>query len=142
MNIIPLKGVEDILFGVCNSDIQKLLGQPDVIKNLGAKDGIRSETYIYNSLGLELYFDEDANFGLWGISITDSSVSLFDVNPIGLSEADLLKAFPNIELDVCDGDFKEYVLPEKEVEFILKGNVVRQIIVNPNLDEYCERFSN
>jgi len=141
MNIIPLKGVDEILFGVFNSDIKILLGQPDVIENLGANDGVSSEIYIYKSLGLSLYFDGDANFRLWGIGITTNLASLLGVNPIGLTEAELLKAFPNIKLDVCDDSFKEYILPKEEIEFVLKNNIVKRIMVNPNLDEYCKEYA-
>ena len=59
-----------------------------------------------------------------------------------MSETDLLKAFPAIELDVSDGEFKEYLLPEQEVEFYLKGNIVQRIMLNPDLNEYSVKYSN
>lgn len=141
MNIIPLKGVDEIRFGIRNRDVQELLGKPDTIENPGANDGVSSEIYIYKPLGLELYFDQDSNFRLWGIGVTTNSATLLGVNPIGLTEKELLKAFPSIELDVCDGDFKEFSFPEKEIEFFLKNNTVKRIMVNPDLEEYCKTYS-
>lgn len=139
MNIVPLKGVDKIEFGIFNNDIQKLLGEPDTIENWGV-DGVGSEIYIYKSLGLELYFDQNAAFRLWGIDITSDSANLEGVYPIGLTEKELLNAFPNIKLDVCGKGFKEFSYPEKEIEFVLKNDIVYRIVVNPNLDAYCEAY--
>jgi hypothetical protein len=142
MNILPLKGTNKLQFGMYKSDILKSLGKPDSIDNLDAKDEVSSEIYYYDSMGLGLYFDKDTGFRLWGLSISDPSIQLNGVSPIGMSETDLLKAFPAIELDVIDGEFKEYLLPEQEVEFYLKGNVVQRIMLNPDLDEYSVKYSN
>jgi hypothetical protein len=117
-----------------------LLGQPDSIENLNAQDDTSSEIYQYDSLGLELYFDKDSDFRLWGISIIDRTANLNGITPIGLSEKEILKAFPDLELDVCDGEFKEYVLPKQGIEFYLKADNVHRIMVNPNLEDYCDRF--
>ena len=38
MNILPLKGIDKLVFGTHKSEIQKLLGQPDSIENLNAQD--------------------------------------------------------------------------------------------------------
>tara|TARA_R110000868_G_scaffold8038_16_gene41688 strand:+ start:554 stop:988 length:435 start_codon:yes stop_codon:yes gene_type:complete len=141
MNIFPLKGIEEFHFGAYKSDIQKSLGHPDEINNLDAEDGVSSEIYRYKSLGLDLYFDKDTDFRLWGIGINDSSARLKGVTPIGLSEKELLQAFPDLKLDVCDGDYKEYIYPEQEIEFYLKFNTVNKIMVNPNLDEYFNKYS-
>jgi len=141
MNIFPLDGIEQYHFGTYKSDIKGLLGNPDEIKNLDAKDGVSSEIYKYKSLGLDLYFDKDTDFRLWGISISNASARLKGVTPIGLSEKELLKAFPDLKLDVCDGDYKEYIYPEQEIEFYLKFDTVDRIMVNPNLEEYCNKYS-
>lgn len=140
MNILPLKGTDKLVFGTHKSEIQKLLGQPDSIENLNAQDDTSSEIYQYDSLGLELYFDKDSGFRLWGISIINRTANLNGITPIGLSEKEILKAFPDLELDVCDGEFKEYVLPKQRIEFYLKADNVHRIMVNPNLEDYCDRF--
>lgn len=141
MNIIPLKGVDDLQFGATKSNVKQSLGEPDEIENLDANDGVSSEIYVYKSLGLDLYFDKDTGFRLWGISITDKTASLNGIAPIGLSEQKLLSAFPELELDVCNGEFKEYVLPKQEIEFYLKTDYVQRVMVNPNLEDYCDKFS-
>lgn len=141
MNIIPLNGVDEIQFGVCKQDIQKLLGKPDIVENLEGNMSDGSEIYMYISLGFDLYFDQDSNFRLWGISITGNSANLFGVRPIGLTDKELLNAFPSIKLDVCDGIFKEFSFPEKEIDFFLKNNIVKRIMVNPSLNEYCKKYS-
>ncbi|MBZ9612847.1 hypothetical protein [Rheinheimera maricola] len=141
MNILPLKGTDELQFGTHKSDILKSLGKPDSIENLDAKDEVSSEIYYYDSMGLGLYFDKDTGFRLWGLSISDHSVQLNGFFPIGMSETDLLKAFPTIVLDVSDGEFKEYLLPEQEVEFYLKGDVVQRIMLSPDLEKYCVKYS-
>ena len=140
MIVIPLKGMDIVRFGDLNSDIESRLGTPDYVKNPGAKDGVSSEVYIYKTLGLELYFDEDSKFGLWGIITTNRSATLYDVKPIGLTENELLTAFPGIEVEVDDGCYREFYFPQKEISFILINGVVAKLAINPDLDNYIKEF--
>lgn len=141
MNILPLKGTDRLVFGTHKGEIEKLLGQPDSVENPNAQDDTSSEIYQYECLGLELYFDKDSGFRLWGISVTDRAANLDGIAPIGLSENEILNAFSDLELDVHDGEFKEYVLPKLGIEFYLKDDYVQRIMINPDLEDYCDRFS-
>lgn len=133
MKIEPLNGLDIIRFGDSQAVAKERFGDPATIKNKNGSDGVSSEIWIYESLGLELYFDPDDDFKLWGIYTTSQKISLEGINPIGLSDTALNSTFVGLQLNVHDGRFKEYSYPNKEIEFWLKDDVVRMVSISPKL---------
>ncbi|MBH0048448.1 hypothetical protein [Pseudoalteromonas sp. NZS11_1] len=140
MNILPLLGLSTIKFGDSKYQAIELFGKPDEIENELGKDGVSSEIWNFQSLGVRLYFDPDFNFILWDVSISSDAAQLDGIRPIGLNESELLASFPALVLEVSDGIFKEYVNSEYELVFFLRNGIVKRIDVSPNLDNYIKRF--
>ncbi len=140
MNIHPLKGLGEIRFGDSRDKIESLLGVPDDVSNKDSTDEVSSEIWSYANLGLELYFEPDSGFRLWSILTSSEKVSLEGINPIGLSDRELKKAFPNLKLDIHDGKFKEYSYPNSEIVFFLKNNVVKRIDIDPNIEDFPDKY--
>lgn len=124
MNIEPLSGLNVISFGDSLSAAKELFGEPDVLENINGEDGVSSEVWIYTELGLELYFDPNDDFKLWGMNITSREISLEGHFPVGLSEQDLNSRYYNLKTTVQDGKYKELEYPYKEIEFWLKEDSV------------------
>ncbi|WP_020412342.1 hypothetical protein [Microbulbifer variabilis] len=133
MNIEPLKGLDAISFGALLSEAREIFGFPDEINNEGGADGVSSEIWLYHNMGLELYFNPDEKFKLWGINITSQEVTLEGIKPVGLTDIELNSIFPELILDVNDRDYKEYNYTGKEIEFWLKDDVVTMVRVNSKL---------
>ncbi|MBZ2191602.1 hypothetical protein JFJ09_05160 [Pseudoalteromonas arctica] len=140
MNIVPLVGLKIIEFGDSKEKAIELFGKPDVIENELGKDGVSSEIWKYQSEGIQLDFDPDYGFKLWGISLSSEISQLNNIRPISFSETELLAHFPTLVLEMSDGIFKEYVDSTNELEFFLRNNIVKRIDLSPNLDDYINRF--
>ncbi|MDN3385213.1 hypothetical protein QL995_21580 [Pseudoalteromonas sp. APC 3358] len=140
MNIVPLVGLKSIEFGDSKEKAIELFGKPDLIENELGKDGVSSEIWEYQAEGMQLYFDPDFGFKLWGISLSSEISQLNNIRPISFSETELLAHFPTLVLEMSDGIFKEYVDSTNELEFFLRNNIVKRIDLSPNLDDYINRF--
>ena len=140
MNIEPLEGLDVLKFGSSKNEALELFGKPDLIENEGGKDGISAEIWEYQKHGIRLNFDPDFNFILEGVFVYSPEISLNDFKPIGLTEKKLLNYYPNLELEVKDGRYSDYVDNSKELLFFLRDNVVKRIDVLPKISDYIERF--
>ena len=140
MNIEPLEGLDVLKFGASKDEALELFGKPDVIENEGGKDGIRAEVWEYKKQGLRLDFDPDFDFILERVFVYSPEISLNGFKPIGLTERELLNHYPNLELEVKDGRFADYVDISKELLFFLRDNVVKRVDVLPNIEAYLKQF--
>ncbi|WP_304637391.1 MULTISPECIES: hypothetical protein [Pseudoalteromonas] len=141
MKIEPLEGLDVLKFGATKEDALELFGKPDIVENEGGKDGIRAEVWEYKAQGLRLDFDPDFNFILERIFIYSPDVSLDGFFPIGLTEQELLTHYPNLELEVKDGRFTDYVDNSKELLFFLRDKVVKRVDILPRISDYLDKFS-
>ena len=140
MNIEPLEGLDVIKFGASKEDVLELLGKPDVVENEGGKDCLSAEVWEYKTLGLRLDFDPDFNFILEGVFAYSAEISLNGFFPIGLTEQELLNHYPNLELEVKDERFTDYVDNSKELLFFLRDNVVKRVDILPRISDYIDKF--
>ncbi|MCL1036615.1 hypothetical protein L2750_05545 [Shewanella submarina] len=140
MEIYPFIGLGEIRFGDTRCQTKSRFGLPDEVSNREGGDGGASEIWRYKNLGLELYFDPDSEFKLWSILTSSENVSFEGVNPIGLTDSELKKAFPNLKLSIHDGKFKEYSYPNAEIVFFLKNDVVKRIDIDPVIEEFPNKY--
>jgi hypothetical protein len=129
MEILPLKGLDTIRFGNSRSKAECLYGVPDSISNKDAVDGVSSEIWSYDGLGITLYFSPDNSRLLESLIVLSPDISLGEIKPVGLTEAELKSVFANLRLEVADGKYKEYSLSDKKLEFWLKGGIVTKVWV-------------
>ncbi|MEE4246623.1 MAG: hypothetical protein V2I33_14530 [Kangiellaceae bacterium] len=134
MEIYPLKGLGEIRFGHSREQINSRFGLPDEISNKDGTDEVSSEIWVYKNLGLELYFEPDSGFKLWGILTSSKTASFKGINPIGLDELELKSALPELKLEIHDGKFKEYSYPNAEIVFFLKNDIVKRVDIAPIIE--------
>ncbi len=110
MELNPKKGIANLLFGMKQSDVEKLIGKPD----LEFKDDDGNEICVYNGLKLRLTFYEDEGFRFGYIISSHPEVSLYGKPVIGQTvesvKADLPKAFKtweNERFDLATNHFNE-----------------------------------
>ena len=88
---IKLKyGIDNLLFGMKEQDVIKVLGKPDT----QYKDEEENVVFMYNSRKLQLIFYKEEGFKLGYITTTEASVKLFGTALIGKNWSDI---FPILE---------------------------------------------
>jgi len=141
VEILPLKGLSELQFGDSKKDLVSKFGSPTSIDNKGGTNVCYSEIYKYASLGLDVYLDIDAKFVVWGFSVNSKEFTLKGLSPIGMSESELSRSYPELVVEVTDGRFREYVNEELGLLFFLRDGIVARIDINPNLDDYIEALN-
>ena len=77
---IKLKyGIDNLLFGMKEQDVTKILGKPDT----QYKDEEENVVFIYNARKLRLIFYKEEDFKLGYVTTTNSVVKLFNTTIIG-----------------------------------------------------------
>ena len=77
---IKLKyGIDNLLFGMKEQDVTKILGKPDA----QYKDEEENVVFMYNARKLRLIFYKEEDFKLGYITTTNPVVKLFNTNIIG-----------------------------------------------------------
>ena len=77
---IKLKyGIDNLLFGMKEQDVTKILGKPDT----QYKDEEENVVFMYNARKLRLIFYKEEDFKLGYVSTTNSVVKLFNTTIIG-----------------------------------------------------------
>jgi hypothetical protein len=116
--IIPGRGVGNILLGMNKKDVEKILGKPDDIEKMTHDDGGTSSIYYYDDFGLNLSFESEDDFRLSYISFDGEEFHLKNKIKIGESSENLIK--------IC----KELSFSEPEVEDMSKEGFPNQISVS------------
>jgi hypothetical protein len=136
MELIPGSGFGNILLGMERNHVCTILGEPDSVEvhddptTPGA-----TYTWVYERLGAELAFDREADFKLARITILNPLAVLLGSRPIGLSESELSRTYPNAKLDLTAGDMKDFVDSDINVSFWTQAGKVVHVTLYPNYDE-------
>lgn len=139
MKIIPLVGIDNIVFGSSRDEIKKLLGEPTTTIKHEWPDDTDTESWIYEALGLELNFGSDEDYRLTTITTSSPDATLDGVQPVGLAEEKLKELLPAVKLDDdFDENGKDYFYPEKEISFWILNDKVFNLTLFPEYDENGE----
>jgi len=131
MEIKPLIGLNDILFGMSRDSIKNLLGEPKSTRGFSPlADNDKAEIWLYSN-GIELYFLTDENYLLSTITVESNVSKLDNFDCIGVSEKELKLKYPQIETSDNFEDFgKDYLLPNKEISFWVVDGRVRSLTIS------------
>ncbi|MGB1296532.1 MAG: hypothetical protein ACPG6V_13725, partial [Flavobacteriales bacterium] len=85
-------GIDQIKFGMLKADVEKVLGKPDEIdKELyGENEEAVLESWHYDELDLSLGFDEDEDWKLITVAVSDSKYTLKDKALVGLKISEII----------------------------------------------------
>ncbi len=141
---IKLKyGIDNLLFGMKEQDVTKILGKPDT----QYKDEEENVVFMYNTRKLRLIFYKEENFRLGYMTTTNPIVKLFNTTVIGknwsdvysLLEKNKIKSF---ETDTVEGMIS-YFNEENWLFFHVDYNEIVKIEVGAvfsDKDEFDWRF--
>lgn len=143
MEIRPKFGAGPLLFGMKQSDVEKIYGKPD--KQF--KDDDQNVIYVYNTLKMRLTFYEDEEFRLGYLIIANPESTLYDQKILGkkVTEVQQLldkkgyKSWEKEDFDLAENYFNEdhWLILQTEFDQIVKvelGAVIK------NQDEFDWKF--
>lgn len=109
MKVVPKIGIDQLVFGMRQQNVEALYGKPDLQFN----DEEDNVIYLYNDLKMRLTFYEEEAFKLGYIISSYPKLNLFDTEIIGknISEIETLlkhKNFKSLEVEQFDSVFNYF----------------------------------
>ncbi len=138
--IIPGKGVGNILLGMKRDAVEKILGQPDDKEDIKYEDGETSVTYYYYDLKIDLTFESDDDERLSFISVEGEEFHIKNQIKIGdtkekvISSCKLLSFSISEEEDMSNDDEPTQILvalDEENINFWFTDNTLDEIQLGP-----------
>ncbi|MGB0868194.1 MAG: hypothetical protein ACPGSD_01240 [Flavobacteriales bacterium] len=130
-------GIEEIKFGMLKADVEKVLGKPDEIdKELyGENEEAMLESWHYDELDLSLGFDEDEDWKLITVAVSDSKYTLKDKALVGLKISEIIDVlnamgYDEIELEE-DEEISVLYLDDQSMKIWLENQVVTEVQWGP-----------
>lgn len=140
MKINPKNGIDQLLFGMKQSDVIALYGNPD--KQF--EDDDSNIIFLYNAKKLRLTFYEDEQFRLGYLITSNTDCTLLDQKIIGRNVEEVKSSLPfkswEMELfDSTENHFNEsnWLILQSEYETIIRVEI--GAIINDN-DEFDWKF--
>ncbi|RTL14228.1 MAG: hypothetical protein EKK56_01630 [Flavobacteriaceae bacterium] len=104
---IKLKyGIDNLLFGMKEQDVIKILGKPDS----SYKDEDENVVFIYNSRKLRLTFYKEEDFRLGYMTTSNSMVKLFNSSLIGKNWSEVYPILEKNKVKYFESDTTEGIL--------------------------------
>lgn len=104
---IKLKyGIDNLLFGMKEQDVTKILGKPDS----SYKDEDENVIFIYNSRKLRLTFYKDEDFRLGYMTSSNPKVKLFNTSLIGKNWSEVFPILEKNKIKSFESDTAEGVV--------------------------------
>jgi len=104
---IKLKyGIDNLLFGMKEHDVIKILGKPDS----SYKDEDENVVFIYNSRKLRLTFYKEEDFRLGYMTTSNSMVKLFNTSLIGKNWSEVYPILEKNKIKYFESDTSEGIL--------------------------------
>lgn len=130
-------GIDQIKFGMLKADVEKVLGKPDEIdKELyGENEEAVLESWHYDELDLSLGFDEDEDWKLITVAVSDSKYTLKDKALVGLKISEIIDVlnamgYDEIELEE-DEEISVLYLDDQSMKIWLENQVVTEVQWGP-----------
>ena len=140
MKINPKNGIDKLLFGMKQKDVEALYGKPN--KQFNDEDG--NIIYLYNTEKLRLTFYEDENFRLGYLISSNPDLILLDKNVMGRNVEEVknelpFKTWEQEDFDSTENHFNEsnWIILQSEFEIIVRVEI--GAIINDN-DEFEWKF--
>ena len=104
---IKLKyGIDNLLFGMKEQDVIKILGKPDS----SYKDEDENVVFIYNSRKLRLTFYKEEDFRLGYMTTSNSMLKLFNTSLIGKNWSEVYPILEKNKVKYFESDTSEGIL--------------------------------
>ena len=136
IDIVPLKGFENIYFGMRREEVSNILGQPSESRKEEYPDGSEQIILDYEDLGIDLSFSEDDDFLLGTITFYTDNFLLEKEALIGLSEMKFKEKIQVLDINdlVLEDSFediesKDFYSANKAISFFFFYGIVDSITI-------------
>lgn len=102
--IKPKEGLGDLLLGMKQTEVIKLIGEPDEKESIKDEPGFDTTIFMYHDLGLTLFFDTKTDPTLNSIETDSDEIELWGEKIFQMNENELKQLFSS----------KGFTLPEIE----------------------------
>jgi hypothetical protein len=109
MEIKPMKGLGELVFGMKAEEVQKLLGEAEETEEIDEEE-VKTLIWHYWTKGFSVFFDEDQNNRLSSIEIDNEEATLWGKRIFQMDEKTLVDLFKEKgfkELDIEDHEWGE-----------------------------------
>ncbi|KAF0202669.1 MAG: hypothetical protein FD170_1843 [Bacteroidetes bacterium] len=112
-----LDGLDDLKFGDSPETVEKMLGKPVEVEDIGEEADIDLDTYLWNydSLGLTVFFEGKNNHVLSCFETDNEETTLFGKKIFPMTEAEIVALMKENGLTQIDSEEEEW--GEKRVSF-------------------------
>jgi hypothetical protein len=117
MEILLLDGLDDLKFGDLPDNVEKILGKPGEIENLGeeADEDLDTILWNYDKEGLSVFFEGKNNHVLSCFETDNRDATLFGQKVFEMNEEEITKLMNKEGLTQIDSEVEEW--GEKRVSF-------------------------
>lgn len=140
MKINPKNGIDQLLFGMKQTDVEAIYGKPN--KQFNDDDG--NIIYVYNQQKIRLTFYEDEQFRLGYLIISNPDAVLLDKKVMGRNVIEVknelpFKTWEQEDFDSTENHFNEsnWLILQSEFDTIIRVEI--GAIINDN-DEFDWKF--
>ncbi|MBT8220626.1 MAG: hypothetical protein KJP00_12425 [Bacteroidia bacterium] len=142
-SILIGEGLPNIKFGMTKSQIKKILGVPDEseVYAFSEQETDVTEAWHYDDLGLSLSFDQENDWLLGSIAVSDDQYQLDGLIVIGLDQESLLDKLKSLSIEeitieshIDTDDGTEVILincEEDNISFWLEDDIVSEVKWSP-----------
>ncbi|NJO88476.1 MAG: hypothetical protein HC831_05540 [Chloroflexia bacterium] len=122
--IVPGRGVGEILLGMTQNQVENIIGKPDEIEEVDYEDGESAITWFYYDLQIDLNFESEDDLRLSFISVENEKYSLGGKIKVGMDKASVLAACKALNLSEPEiEDFSSEDVPDQELIGLEKENL-------------------
>ncbi len=103
--IIPGVGVDKLKFGMTRDEVTQLIGNPEEIDNIPDDEDVMIESlesWFYDEMELTLVFDEDYEWKLVSMAISDEHYTLFGEPIVGRPLNEIIDLFKKNKVEITD----------------------------------------
>ncbi len=130
-------GIADIKFGMTKAEVEQILGQPDDKEQelYGEDEEAMLESWHYDEKDLSLGFDEDEDWKLITIAVSEETYTLKGKEVIGLSIEKIIDTLNSIGIDEIELEEDEEIsvlyVDDQSMKVWLENKVVTEIQWGP-----------
>lgn len=143
IEIVLGEGLPNVKFGMTKSQITKILGKPDEteVYQFSEDEKDLTEAWHYDDAGFSISFDQENDWLLGSIAVSQTPCLLHDQDIMGMDRASLLSfledaGFDDVETDVQQDDEEGLSLvviysPDENICFFLEDDEVTEVKWSP-----------
>lgn len=106
IQILLGEGLDNVKFGMTRSQVNKILGKPDEteVYQFSEEEKDLTEAWHYDETGFSISFDQENDWLLGSIAVSQTSCILEGADVMGMSKADLIDYLEKLEIGDLEFD--------------------------------------